>query len=161
MIQRAKRRLQEETRERFTSKLEKVVTPEGFECYVDRSSTNDGEDDLFFMSDSDHDGSDDEQTELPLMFFGYTQKKSLKDVTLMAPEFSSQVESGEVDMKEIVSIHRTYAVSIAEDNLRANVIQEIGTVFEEVLCAVERRGCVSSGDEEESFRNKNKIIKQK
>ena len=126
-----KRRLQEETRERFTSKLEKVVTAEGFEYYVDRSSANEGEDDLFFMRDSDQHGIENEETELPPMFFVYTHEKSLKDVTLMAPEFSSLVGSGEVDMRKIESIHRTFAVSLTDDNLRVNLIHEIGTVIEE------------------------------
>ena len=41
------RRLQEE----FLSKLEKVVTLDGFEYYVDRSSKNDGGDNCLFTSD--------------------------------------------------------------------------------------------------------------
>ena len=38
-------RLQENSREKFLSNLEKIVTPEGFEYYVNRSSANDGGDD--------------------------------------------------------------------------------------------------------------------
>ena len=91
------------------SKLEKVVTPEGFEYYVDRSSANDGGDDCLFMSDLDYEDGENEETELPPEFFGCTQKKNLKDVSLMAPEFPSLVGDGEIDMREIESIHRLFA----------------------------------------------------
>ena len=151
------RRLQEENREKFLSKLEKVVTPEGFEYYVDRSSANDKGDDCFFMSDLYFEGSEDDETELPPEFFGFTQETILKDVHLMVPEFLSLVGGGEVDMREMESNQRTFAECLAEDNLRANLIEKIGGVIEEVPCVVERRGCVSSRDEVESFRNKNKI----
>ena len=66
------RRLQEKSREKFLSKLKKVVTPEGFEYYVDCSSANERGDDCFFMSDSDYEGSEDEETEPPVEFFGCT-----------------------------------------------------------------------------------------
>ena len=72
MESKKQRRLQEESRKKFSSKLEKVVTPEGFEYYVDRCSdyvANNGGDDCLFMSDSDYKGSDDEETELPHEFF--------------------------------------------------------------------------------------------
>ena len=151
------RRLQEENREKFLSKLEKVVTPEGFEYYVDRSSANDKGDDCFFMSDLYFEGSEDDETELPPEFFGFTQETILKDVHLMVPEFLSLVGGGEVDMREIESNQRTFAECLAEDNLRANLIEKIGGVIEEDPCIAEKRGCVSSSVEEESFRNKNKI----
>ena len=82
--------------------MEKGVTPEGFEHYVDRSSANDGDNDCLFMSDLDYEGSEDEETELTPEFFGCTQKKNLKDVPLMAPEFPSLVGSGEIDMRDRV-----------------------------------------------------------
>ena len=149
------RRLQEENSEKFLSKLEKVVTPEGFEYNVDRSSANDQGDDCFFMSDLYYEGSEDEETELPPEFFGCTQETILEDVHLMAPEFLSLVGGSEVDVKEIESIHRIFAECLAEDNLRANLIEKIGGVIEEFPCIAEKRGCVSSSVEEESFRNKN------
>ena len=43
------RRLQKERGENFLSNLEKVVTPEGLEYYVDRSSAKDGGDECLFM----------------------------------------------------------------------------------------------------------------
>ena len=151
------RRLQEENREKFLSKLEKVVTPEGFEYYVDRSSANDKGDDCFFMSDLYYEGNEDDETELPPEFFGCTQETIFKDVHLMAPEFSSLVGGGEVDMREIEPNQRTSAECLAEDNLRANLIEKIGGVIEEVPCKAEKRGCVSSSDEVESFQNENKV----
>ena len=53
------RRLQEENRGKLLSKLEKIVTPEGFVYYVDNSSANNGGDDCFPNSDSDNGGSED------------------------------------------------------------------------------------------------------
>ena len=38
-----------------------------------------------------------------------------------------------------------------DDNLRADLIDEIGTVFEQDPCIVERRGCVSRRVEKASF----------
>ena len=75
----------------------------------------------------------------------------------MAPEFSSLVGGGEVDMREKESNQRTFAESLAEDYLRATWNEKIGGVIEEVPCVVERRGCVSSRDEVESFGNENKV----
>ena len=66
----------------------------------------------------DYEGSGDEETELPPEIFGCAQETRLKDVPLMAPEFPSLVEGGDVDMREIESIHRTSAGCLAEDNLR-------------------------------------------
>ena len=60
------------------SKLEKVVTPEGFECYVDHSSAYDGGDYCFFVSDSDYEGSEDEETDLPPEVFGCTQRETFR-----------------------------------------------------------------------------------
>ena len=56
------------------------------------------------------------------------KKKSLKDVPLMAPEFPSLVGGFDVCFREIESIHRIYAKCLAEDNLRANLVEEICTV---------------------------------
>ena len=84
------------------------------------------------------------------------KKKSLKDVPLMAPEFPSLVGGGDVCLREIESIHRIYAECLAEDNLRANLVEEICTVIEEVPCLPKKWGCVPSRNEEESFRNENK-----
>ena len=128
------KRLQEENREKFLSKLEKVVTPEGFEYYVDRSSANDKGDDCFFMSDLYYEGSEDEETELPPEFFGCTQEKNSDCLDLVSPEFLSLVGGCEVDMREIESNQRTFAECLAEDNLRANLIEKIGGVIEEVPC---------------------------
>ena len=174
-------RLQEESRENFLSKLEKVVTPEGFVYYVDNSSAKNGGDDCLPISDSDHegnddgsddcqfmsdlvyDGSDDEEVEFhsgQYELVGCTQETSPKDVPVMTPEIPSLVGSGEVYMREIESIHRTFAESLAENNLRAKLIEEISTVIEEVPCIVEKRGCVYSRDEEESFPNENKVSKE-
>ena len=154
------RRLQEENREKFLSKLEKVVTPEGFVYYVDNSSANNGGDDCFPNSDSDNGGSKDEevefrseQNELAVC----TQEKNSDCLDLLSPEFLSLVGGGEVDMREMESNQRTFAESLAEDYLRATWNEGIDTVIEEVPCVVERRGCVSSRDEVDSFRNKNKI----
>ena len=47
-------------------------------------------------------------------------------------------------------------VCLAEDNPAANLIEEIGTVIEEVPCLFEKRICVSSRDEEEFFEQKTK-----
>ena len=60
-------------------------------------------------------------------------------------------------MREIESNQRTFAESLAEDYLRATWNEEIDTVIEEVPCVNERRGCVSSSVEEESFQNGNKV----
>ena len=60
-------------------------------------------------------------------------------------------------MREIESNQRTFAESLAEDYLRITWNEEIDTVIEEVPCVVERRGCVSSSVEEESFQNGNKV----
>ena len=154
------RRLQEENRGKFLSKLEKVVTPEGFVYYVDNSSAKKGVDDCFPNSDSDNGGSENEevefrseQNELAVC----TQEKNNDCLDLLSPEFLSLVGGGEVDMREIESNRRTSAESLAEDYPRATWNEEIDTVIEEVPCVVERRGCVTSGDEVESFRNKNKI----
>ena len=81
------RRVREKCGEKLLSKLEKVVTPEGFVYYVENSSTNDRGNDCFFISDSDYEGSEVEETELPSKFFGFTQETSLKDISLMASEF--------------------------------------------------------------------------
>ena len=154
------RRLQEENRGKFLSKLEKVVTPEGFVYYVDNSSANNGGVVCFPNSDSDNGGSEDEevefrseQNELAVC----TQEKNSDCLDLLSSEFLSLVGGGEVDMREIESNQRTSAESLAEDYLRATWNEEIDTVIEEVPCVVERRGCVSSRDEVKSFRNKNKI----
>ena len=154
------RRLQEENRGKFLSKLEKVVTPEGFVYYVDNSSANNGGDDCFPNSDSDNGGSEDEevefrseQNELAVC----TQEKNSNCVDLLSPEFLSLVGGGEVDMRGIESNQRTFAERLAEDYLRATWNEEIDTVIEEVPCVVERRGCVSSSVEEESFQNGNKL----
>ena len=85
------RRLKEESREKFLSKLEQVVTPEGFVYYVDNSSANGEVDDGLFMSDFNYGCSEDEEAELPPQIFGCTQETSLKDVPHMAPEFLSPV----------------------------------------------------------------------
>ena len=111
------RSLQEENREDFLSKLEKVVTPEGIEYYVDRSSANDKGDDCFFMRYLYYEGSEDEETELPPEFFGCTQEKNSDCLDLLSPEFLSLVGGGEVDMREIESNQRTSAESLAEDYL--------------------------------------------
>ena len=154
------RRLQEENRGKFLSKLEKIVTPEGFVYYVDNSSAKNGGDDCFPNSDSDNGGSEDEevefrseQNELAVC----TQEKNCDCLDLLSPEVLSLVGGSEVDVREIESILRTFAECLAEDNLRANLNEEIDTVIDEVPCVVERRGCVSSRDEVESFRNKNKV----
>ena len=87
------RRLQEENRGKFLSKLEKVVTPEGFVYYVDNSSANNGGDDCFPNSDSDNGGSEDEevefrseQNELAVC----TQEKNSDCLDLLSPEFLSR-----------------------------------------------------------------------
>ena len=154
------RRLQEENRGKFLSKLEKVVTPEGFVYYVDNYSAKNGGDDCFPNSDSDNGGSEDEevefrseQNELAVC----TQEKNSDCLDLLSPEFLSLVGGGEVDMKEIESNQRTFAESLAEDYLRATWNEEIDTVIEEVPCVVERKGCASSSVEEETFQNGNKV----
>ena len=58
-------------------------------------------------------------------------------------------------MRELDSIHRIFMECLAEDNLNANLIEDIGTVTDEVLCIVEKWCFVPSRDEEESFRNVN------
>ena len=60
-------------------------------------------------------------------------------------------------MIEIESIQNIFAECLVDDNLRANFIEEIGTVIEEVPCIVERRGCISSRNKEESFRIENNV----
>ena len=75
----------------------------------------------------------------------------------MVPEFLSLVRGGEVDMREIESIHRVFAENLADVNLRDKLNQEIDTVTNEVTCIVETRCRISSRDEEESFRNANEI----
>ena len=137
--------------------MEKVVTPEGFEYCVDRSSANDERDDCLFMNNLDCEGSEDEETELPPEVFGCTQETNFKDVPLMSPVFPSLVGGGDIDMREIESIHRSFAQCLIEDNLRANLIEEKSTVIGEVPCIVEKRGFVSSREEEESFRHENKV----
>ena len=114
------------------SKLEKVATPEGFVYYVDKSLAKDKEDDHLPMSGSDYKASEDEETELPPEFFGCTQETSLNDLPLMAPEFSSPVGGGEINMREIESFQRTFAECLAEDNFRVKLNEEIGTVVEDV-----------------------------
>ena len=42
------------------------------------SSANDGGDDFLIMSDSDYEGSENEETDLPPEFFRYTQKNALR-----------------------------------------------------------------------------------
>ena len=79
-----------------------------------------------------------------------TQETNSDCLDLLAPEFSSLVGGGEVDMREIESNQRTFAECLAEDYLRANLNEEMETVIEEVLCVFERSGCVSSRDEEEA-----------
>ena len=74
-------------RKKFLIQMERAVTPEGFEYYVDRSSANDGEYNCRFMSDFEYESSEVEENELPLEFFGSTQETSLKNVPLIAPEF--------------------------------------------------------------------------
>ena len=136
--------------------MEKVITPEGFEYYVDRSSANDGGDDNLPISDSNYESSDDEEVEFPSgknELAGCNQEKNSDCLDLS--ELSSLVGGGEIDMIEC--IQRIFAECLAEDNLEANLIEEISSVVEEVPCIVERRGCVSGRDEEESFRNKNEM----
>ena len=135
------------------SKLEKVVTPECFVYYVDNSSANDGEDDCLFMSDSGYEGSDDDETELPPEIFRCNQKLILKDVPLMATELSSLASGDEIEIREIEFIHRIFVECRTDDNLRANLFEENTTVIEKGPCIVEKRGCVSNRDEEESVRN--------
>ena len=50
----------------------------------------------------------------------------------MAPEISSLVGGGRIDMREMDSIHRIFADCPAEDSLRASLDEEIGPVTEEV-----------------------------
>ena len=66
---------------------------------------------------------------------------------LMAPEFSSLVRRGYIDMREIEVLQRIFAECLAKDNLTANLNKEIDTVIDEVPCIVERRGWVSGRDE--------------
>ena len=60
-------------------------------------------------------------------------------------------------MREIESIYRIFAEYLADDNFRANLIEDIGNVIEEILCIVEKRGAVSSKIEDASFRNVNQV----
>ena len=69
----------------------------------------------------DYEGSEDEETELPPAIFGCAQETSLKDVLLMAPELSSLVGSGEIDMREIESIQKNFLECIAQEKLRASL----------------------------------------
>ena len=69
----------------------------------------------------------------------------------MAREFLSLAGFGENDTNGIQSIQRIFAGCLAEDNLRANLNEEIDTVIEEVACIVEKGGCVPSRDEKQSF----------
>ena len=72
----------------------------------------------------------------------------------MALEFSSIVGGSEIDIREIESSQCNFAECLAEDNLRANLIEEIGTVTEEDPCIIEKRSCVSSRVGEEFFKRK-------
>ena len=103
------------------------------------------------MGNSDYEGGEDEESKLPAEIFECFQETSLKDIPLMAAEISSLVEGDEINTRAIESIHRIFAECLYEDNLRANLNEEIDTVSEEVLCIVEIRGFVTSRDEEESF----------
>ena len=96
----------------------------------------------------DHEGSEDEETELLPEFFGRTQETGLKDVLLMAPEFSSLVGGDEIDLREIESLQRINPECVAEDILRVSLNEEIGTIIE-LPCIVTKRGSVSSRDVEE------------
>ena len=157
------RRLQEESRKKFLSKLEKVVTPEEFEYYVDRSSGNDGGDNYLPISDLGYESSDDEEVEFPSgqnELAGCTQEKNSDCLDLLSPEFSSLLGGGEIDMREIESTQRAFEECLAEDKLRANLIEEISTVIEEVPCIVEKRGCVTSRDKEESSGNEKKVSRE-
>ena len=95
------------------------------------------------MSDIDYEGSEVEENELPLDFFGCNQETSLKDVPIIAREFWSLVGGGEFDIREIKSFQRIFAQCLAENNLRARLSEDIGTVIEEVLCIVEKKGCLT------------------
>ena len=64
------------------------------------------------------------------------------------------------DIREKESIHKIFAERLAADNFKAGFTEEIGTVLVEVPCIVEKRGFISSRDEEESFRNKNKVSRK-
>ena len=64
-------------------------------------------------------------------------------------------------MRELESTQRVFTECLADDNLRANLIEEFGTVFVEVLCIVDGSGCVTSRDEEESFRRENKVSQKR
>ena len=138
-------------------KLEKVVTTERFEYYVDRLSKNNGGNDRLLMSDLNYEGSEDEETELSHEVFGCTQETSLRDVPLMAPELSSLAVGGEVHSREIESIHTIVGECIAGDRIRANLIEAIDNVIEEIPCIVEKQDCVTSTDEEEFSRNEKKL----
>ena len=109
------------------------------------------------MSDLDHEVREDEEIELHLEFFACTQEKRLKNVPPMASEYSSLVGGVEVDMRVIESIHRISAECLADDNPRVNSSEEICTVIDEVPCIVEKRDCLLSRVEEESFQNKKKF----
>ena len=157
IVSKEQKRIQEENRGKFLSMTEKIVSPEGFQYYVDRSSVNHGGDDCLFKSDLDYEVSEDEETEQFSVFVGGIQETGLKDAHLMTPEFSSLEKGGEFNLREIESTYRIFAVCLAEDNLGANFAEKNGTVFEEVPCIVEKRDCASSGDKEESFRNEYKV----
>ena len=105
----------------------------------------------------DYEGSEDEETALPRELVGCTQEKNSGFLDLLAPDFSSLTGGAEIDMREIESIHKNFAECMAEGNLRASLIGKNGTVIEEVPCMVEKRGCVSSRDEEESYLNVNEV----
>ena len=112
------------------------------------------------MSDLGYKDSDDEEVQFPSgqnELVGCTQEKNSDCLDFLSPEFPSLVRGGDIDMREVESIHRFLAECLAQNNLRANLNGEIATVIEEVPCIVEKRGCVSSRDEEESFRNENKV----
>ena len=63
---------------------------------------------------------------------------------------------GEIDLREIESIHRIFVECLAEDNLRAISNEKIGIVIERTPCIVERRDCVPSRVEKEFFEMKAK-----
>ena len=81
------------------------------------------------MSDSGYEGSENEEIELPLEFFGFTRETSFKDVPLTAPEFLSPVGVSEIDMREIESSHRIFGESLVDGHLKANLIEEIEDVL--------------------------------
>ena len=71
------------------SKLEKVVTPEGFLYDVDNSLANDREIEYLPMSDSDHEGNEDEEVEFASgqnELCGCIQKTKSEWLDLLSPE---------------------------------------------------------------------------